>query len=217
MRSTRGRGSPSPSGPPGALPKKSRLPRKFQALTGARRRGVWLGCLKSGQPCWPLDRARAAGQRTLGPSRGLRAVTRLIMLRQEASMPDIMTRQQRSERMSRVRNKDAKPEIRVLSLLHRLGFRFRLHVPGLPGKPDIVLPRLRKIVLVHGCYWHRHGVCRPLKIPSNNPEFWRCKSAQNRRLDAKNIRLLTKLGWEVLAIPPRSVCGASGLRTAPCT
>jgi len=84
-------------------------------------------------------------------------------------MPDIMTREERSERMSRVHNKDSKPEKRVRSLLHRLGFRFRLHVAGLPGKPDIVLRRHSKVILVYGCYWHRHGVCRALSTSANPP------------------------------------------------
>jgi DNA mismatch endonuclease (patch repair protein) len=95
----------------------------------------------------------------------------------EGAMPDIMTKEQRSERMSRVRNKDSKPEMRVRSVLHRLGFRFRLHDGGLPGKPDIVLRRHAKVILMHGCNWHRHGVCRPRSIPANNPDFWHKKFA----------------------------------------
>ena len=115
-------------------------------------------------------------------------------------MPDIMTTEQRSKRMSLVRNKDSRPEMRVRSLLHRLGFRFRLHVAHLPGKPDIVLPRHAKVILMHGCYWHRHGVCRPLSIPENNPEFWRKKFAENIRRDRLNVRQLRRLGWDVLVI-----------------
>ncbi len=103
-------------------------------------------------------------------------------------MPDIMTSEQRSERMSRVRNKNSKPEMRVRSLLHRLGFRFRLHDASLPGKPDMVLRRHAKVILMHGCYWHRHGVCRPLSISENNPDFWRKKFAENVRRDRKNVR-----------------------------
>jgi DNA mismatch endonuclease (patch repair protein) len=102
--------------------------------------------------------------------------------------------------MSRVRNKDSKPEQRVRSLLHRLGFRFRLHDGKLPGKPDIVLRRHAKVILMHGCYWHRHGVCRPLSIPENNPAFWRKKFAENVRRDRKNVRELKKLGWGVLVV-----------------
>ena len=118
----------------------------------------------------------------------------------EGSMADIMTSEQRSERMSRVRNKDSKPEMRVRSLLHCLGFRFRLHVTSLPAKPDIVLRRHAKVILMHGCYWHRHGVCRPLSIPENNSDFWRKKFAENVKRDRRNIRQLKKLGWGVLVI-----------------
>jgi DNA mismatch endonuclease (patch repair protein) len=118
----------------------------------------------------------------------------------EGAMPDIMTKEERSERMSRVKGKDSKPEKRVRSFLHRLGFRFRLHVAGLPGKPDIVLPRHRKIILVHGCYWHRHGVCRRLSIPENKPDFWRKKFAGNVERDRRNILELKNLGWDVLVI-----------------
>jgi DNA mismatch endonuclease (patch repair protein) len=111
-----------------------------------------------------------------------------------------MTAKERSERMALVKGKNSKPEMRVRSLVHRLGFRFRLHVSGLPGKPDIVLPRHAKIILVHGCYWHRHGVCRPLSIPDTNPRFWREKFAGNLRRDRANLRQLRRLGWKVLVI-----------------
>jgi DNA mismatch endonuclease (patch repair protein) len=115
-------------------------------------------------------------------------------------MPDIMTKEERSERMSRVKNKDSKAEKRVRSLVHRMGFRFRLHNKKLPGKPDIVLTRHKKVVLIHGCYWHQHGVCRSLAIPENNPDFWRKKFAENVERDKRNIRALNELGWRVLVI-----------------
>lgn len=115
-------------------------------------------------------------------------------------MPDNMTREQRSERMSRVKGKDSKPELRVRSLLHRLGFRFRLHAADLPGKPDIVLPRHRKLIFMHGCYWHRHGVCRPLSIPENNPEFWRRKFTGTVARDRETAARLRQLGWDVLVV-----------------
>ena len=115
-------------------------------------------------------------------------------------MPDTMTPQERSERMSRVKNKDSKAELRVRGIVHRLGFRFRLHNKSLPGKPDIVLPRHGKVILIHGCYWHRHGVCRPLSIPENNPEFWREKFDGNVERDRRNIRQLRELGWDVLVV-----------------
>jgi DNA mismatch endonuclease, patch repair protein len=115
-------------------------------------------------------------------------------------MADIMTREQRSERMSRVRNKNSRAEKLVRSVLHGLGYRFRLHVAGLPGSPDIVLPKHRTVILVHGCYWHRHGVCRQLTIPASNPAFWRKKFAENKRRDQRTMRALQKLGWRVLVI-----------------
>lgn len=115
-------------------------------------------------------------------------------------MSVIMTPKQRSERMSRVRDKDTKPEKLVRSILHRLGCRFRLHVKNLPGKPDIVLPRYRKVIFVHGCFWHRHGVCRRLSIPENNPDFWRRKFRDNVRRDKKKLKSLDALGWDVLVI-----------------
>ncbi len=115
-------------------------------------------------------------------------------------MSDTMTPEERSARMSLVRNKDSKPEMRVRSVVHRLGYRFRLHNRKLPGKPDIVLPRHRKIIFVHGCYWHQHGVCRALAIPENNPDFWRKKFAENVQRDENIIRELTELGWQVLVV-----------------
>ncbi|HEV3386146.1 MAG TPA: DNA mismatch endonuclease Vsr [Gemmata sp.] len=115
-------------------------------------------------------------------------------------MADTMTPTERSERMSRVKNKNSKAELNVRSLVHLLGFRYRLHNPKLPGKPDIVLTRHRKIILIHGCYWHQHGVCRPLAIPQNNTEFWRSKFADNVERDKRNLRDLKKLGWKVLVV-----------------
>jgi DNA mismatch endonuclease (patch repair protein) len=115
-------------------------------------------------------------------------------------MPDIMTPEERSERMSRVRNKNTKPEKRVRSILHGLGYRFRLHNGKLPGKPDIVLHRHHKVILIHGCYWHRHGVCRPLSIPENNPDKWRKKFEENVERDRRNLAQLKELGWNVLVI-----------------
>lgn len=115
-------------------------------------------------------------------------------------MSDIMTPKQRSERMSRVRNKDTKPEKVVRSILHSMGYRFRLHRKNLPGSPDVVLPRHMKIIFVHGCFWHRHGVCRRLSIPGNNSDFWRQKFRENVRRDKEKLKTLSVLGWEVLVI-----------------
>jgi DNA mismatch endonuclease, patch repair protein len=115
-------------------------------------------------------------------------------------MPDNMSPTQRSERMSRVKNKDSKAEMRVRSLVHRMGLRYRLHNKNLPGKPDIVLVRHKKVILIHGCFWHQHGVCRPLSVPEHNSDFWRKKFADNVERDKWNVRKLKELGWKVLVV-----------------
>lgn len=102
--------------------------------------------------------------------------------------------------MSLVKHKHTKPELFVRSLVHRLGFRFRLHDSRLAGKPDLVLKRLRKVIFVHGCFWHRHGKCRELSIPTNNPDFWKQKFAENKRRDMRNIRAIRSAGWGVLVV-----------------
>ncbi len=126
-------------------------------------------------------------------------------------MADTMTPEERSERMSRVRSRNSKPEMRVRSLVHRLGFRYRLHNKMLPGKPDIVLTRHKKVILIHGCYWHQHGVCRPLAIPENNPDFWRKKFAENLERDRRNLEELAELGWQVLVVWECETKDAEGL------
>src|SRR5882762_6318653 len=113
-------------------------------------------------------------------------------------MRDRLSKERRSWNMSRIRGKDTSPEKRVRSQLHRMGFRFRLHRKDLPGNPDIVLPRLRKIVLVHGCFWHGHECGK--SMPKSNVEFWTAKLDGNIRRDIKNARLLRAVGWKVLII-----------------
>ncbi len=115
-------------------------------------------------------------------------------------MPDTMTPEARSERMSRVRNKNTKPEKVVRSVLHGMGHRFRLHLAQLPGKPDIVLPRHRKVIFIHGCFWHRHGVCRALSVPGNNSDKWAAKFADNVRRDAEKLAAVRAAGWDVLVV-----------------
>lgn len=115
-------------------------------------------------------------------------------------MVDVLTAAQRSYNMSRIRSQDTTPERLVRSLVHRLGYRFRLHVPGLPGRPDLVLPRLRKIIFVHGCFWHQHS-CRQGRVrPATNASFWSEKRAANRLRDRRNLRRLRADGWDVLVI-----------------
>jgi DNA mismatch endonuclease (patch repair protein) len=111
---------------------------------------------------------------------------------------DNLTKQERSERMSRVRGKDTKPEMTVRGLVHRMGFRYRLHVGDLPGKPDMVFPRLGKIILVHGCFWHQHPGCG--RQPKSKMGFWTKKLSQNRERDLRNQQKLRRLGWRILIV-----------------
>lgn len=102
--------------------------------------------------------------------------------------------------MSRIRSRDTGPELRLRSLLHRAGFRFRLHARKLPGRPDIVLPKYRTAIFVHGCFWHRHSGCRNATTPSTRAEFWREKFERNMRRDARNRTDLEAAGWTVLTV-----------------
>lgn len=110
---------------------------------------------------------------------------------------DIVDQATRSRMMSGIRGKDTKPELIVRSYLHRKGLRFRIHAK-LPGKPDLVFPRYRTVVFVHGCFWHRHEGCRYATTPASNSEFWQEKFATNVRRDAKVRLQLEELGWRVL-------------------
>lgn len=102
--------------------------------------------------------------------------------------------------MSKVRSSGTKPEVIVRRKLHSLGFRFRLHNKVLPGKPDIVLPKHRAVVFVHGCFWHHHNGCGKSKLPTSNAGFWETKIFENVRRDAKIKSELRQLGWRVLII-----------------
>lgn len=113
-------------------------------------------------------------------------------------MADTLTPAQRSERMSRVRGKNTEPELLVRRVVHQLGFRFRLHCAALPGKPDLVFPRLKRVVFVHGCFWHGHAGCG--RIPKSRLDFWGPKLQANKRRDSRNRRVLTRLGWRSLVV-----------------
>lgn len=115
-------------------------------------------------------------------------------------MADVHTKEQRSFNMSRIRSKDTKPEIIVRSLVHRMGYRFRLHRKDLPGKPDLVLPRHDKVIFVHGCFWHMHRCRQGRVFPKTNAEFWQEKRTGNAERDRRNIRKLRHDGWQVLVI-----------------
>ena len=102
--------------------------------------------------------------------------------------------------MSRIKSRDTKPELIVRSLLHRLGYRFRLHRKDLPGSPDIVLPKYRTVIFVHGCYWHRHEGCRYAYNPKSRVDFWQEKFRKNVERDRKARQAVEKLGWQVHVI-----------------
>lgn len=113
---------------------------------------------------------------------------------------DVHSRATRSYNMSRIRSRDTKPEKIVRSIVHRLGYRYRLHKPDLPGKPDIVLVRLRKIIDVHGCFFHMHKCRYGSVMPLTNSEFWRNKRLSNVERDRRNLRQLKRKGWKVLVV-----------------
>ena len=114
-------------------------------------------------------------------------------------MADTFSAEQRSWVMGRIRSRDTVPERIVRSMLHRIGFRFRLHRKDLPGKPDIVLPKHRAIVFVHGCYWHGHG-CKRGRPPRSNQAYWSEKIAGNRARDDQHVYALKTLGWRPIVI-----------------
>ena len=112
---------------------------------------------------------------------------------------DTITPSQRSKLMGRVRCKNTWPEITVRSILHRLGYRFRIHQKHLPGTPDIVLPKHHKTILIHGCFWHGH-TCKFGAKPKSNEAYWYSKIESNQIRDMRNIKELTEAGWQVLVL-----------------
>lgn len=113
-----------------------------------------------------------------------------------------MTPEQRSALMARIGGKDTAPELAVRRLVHGWGFRFRLHRRDLPGRPDLVFPRLRRAIFVHGCFWHHHRDpdCRNAVIPKTRTEWWQAKLQANEARDTLNLKAMEDLGWEVLVI-----------------
>ena len=106
----------------------------------------------------------------------------------------------RSENMRRIRSKDNSPERTVRSIVHLLGFRFRLHREDLPGKPDLVFPSRKKLIFVNGCFWHGHGCPGVARKPKTNTEYWVKKIRDNKKRDVRNHRKLRILGWQILVI-----------------
>ena len=115
-------------------------------------------------------------------------------------MVDTLTKEKRSWNMSRITSRNTKPEILLRSLLHREGFRFRLHDKRLPGKPDIVLPRHRTVIFVNGCFWHRHSNCKYAYTPRSRQEFWLNKFQGTVQRDREKQKMLADLGWQVLVV-----------------
>ena len=114
-------------------------------------------------------------------------------------MVDVVDPATRSRMMSGIRAKNTRPELFLRKGLHALGFRFRLHRKDIPGKPDIVLPKYRALVVIHGCFWHRHD-CRYFKLPATNTEFWRRKIDQNHQRDLRNLASQLDDGWRCLVV-----------------
>lgn len=115
-------------------------------------------------------------------------------------MTDKLTSERRSENMRRIRGQSTSPEMIVRRLAHGMGYRYRLHVTTLPGKPDLVFPRLRKIIQVHGCFWHQHGKCIDSHMPKSRLDYWLPKLKGNVERDRGTQRALRQLGWKMLII-----------------
>lgn len=115
-------------------------------------------------------------------------------------MTDIVDQATRSRMMGSIRGKDTKPEMLLRRSLHAKGFRYRLHVPGLPGRPDLVFPKHNAVVFVHGCFWHRHKACRYTTTPSTRSEFWREKFEANMQRDIDAQAALLQAGWRVAIV-----------------
>ena len=115
-------------------------------------------------------------------------------------MADRISPEDRSWNMSRIRGKDTKPEMVLRSLLHRAGYRYRLHDMRLPGKPDLVLPKYKTAIFVNGCYWHRHRGCSKATMPKTNTAFWQKKFEDTVIRDARKSSELMELGWRVFSI-----------------
>jgi DNA mismatch endonuclease (patch repair protein) len=117
-------------------------------------------------------------------------------------MSDSLSKEQRSARMGMVRSKNTSPELLVRKIVHGLGFRYRLHVKDLPGCPDLVFPRLSRVIFVHGCFWHRHKKksCKLARLPKSRLDFWVPKLEGNRLRDLRTKRKLRSTGWDVLEV-----------------
>jgi len=113
---------------------------------------------------------------------------------------DTVDKVTRSKIMSKVGQKGTGPEMKLRKALHKLGFRYRVNVKGLPGTPDLVFPKYKSVIFVHGCFWHRHEGCKYATTPKDREEFWLVKFKANMERDRRNIEVLEKLGWRVLVV-----------------
>lgn len=121
-------------------------------------------------------------------------------------MVDVHNKQQRSFNMSQIRSKNTSPEIIVRSIIHRMGYRFSLHRSNLPGHPDIVLVKHKKIIFVHGCFWHMHKCSYGKVVPKTHKKFWQDKRTRNVERDKRHLKKLRQLGWKVLVVWECQIC-----------
>lgn len=129
-------------------------------------------------------------------------------------MTDVFSKNKRSEIMSAVPQANTRPEKDVRRILHSMGYRFCLHRADLPGTPDIVLPKHRAVIFVHGCFWHGHRGCARAKLPKSNRSFWQTKITQNKERDTKAKSALTRSGWRYLVVWQCELRNENRLRTA---
>ena len=115
-------------------------------------------------------------------------------------MADTVDKKTRSRIMSSIKGKDTRPEMILRSAMHSRGFRYRLHVKRLPGRPDMVFARYKAVCLVHGCFWHQHENCPLASVPATRKDYWKAKFAANKARDRKNIQQLAKEGWRVAVV-----------------
>ena len=128
-------------------------------------------------------------------------------------MVDVVDKATRSRMMEGIRSKDTRPEIAVRRVMHCRGYRYRLHVKNLPGKPDLVFPRYRSVIFIHGCFWHGHN-CPLFRLPATRPDFWRLKIDRNQVNDAKATAALRADGWRVAVVWECALKGKWGVGPA---
>ncbi len=128
-------------------------------------------------------------------------------------MPDTLTKEQRRRCMSQIRSKNTKPEVLVRKELFRRGYRYRINVSKLPGKPDIVLPKYKTAIFVNGCFWHGHEGCKHFVLPKSNVEYWEAKIRGNQQRDSRIVKVLQDTGWNVITIWECSLTASLFLET----